>query len=168
VLCVGRIEARKNQLALIRALAGTGIRLRLVAQPVDSRRPYHRQCLREAGDAVELLPWRQPKDLRDVYRRSLVHACASWYETPGLVSLEAALCGCAVVSTVKGSAREYLLDGAHYCEPGDVASIRRAVERALSSGPARGLAERVAAEYTWEAAARRTLEGSEMALAADS
>ena len=165
VLCVGRIEPRKNQLALIRALAGSATRLRLVAQPIDSRQPYGRQCLEEAGDNVEFLPWHEPRDLCDLYRESLVHACVSWYETPGLVSLEAALCECAVVSTVKGSVREYLLDDAHYCEPGDVASIREAVERALSSGPTPGLAERVGAEYSWEAAARKTLEGYEMALA---
>ncbi len=165
VLCVGRIEPRKNQLALIRALAGTGTRLRLVGQPINSRQPYFRQCLKEAGDDVDLVPWRASRDLCDLYRESLVHACVSWYETPGLVSLEAALCECAIVSTTKGSVREYLRDDVHYCEPGDVASIREAVERALSSGPTPGLAERVRTEYSWEAAARKTLEGYEMALA---
>jgi glycosyltransferase involved in cell wall biosynthesis len=165
VLCVGRIEPRKNQLALIRALAGTETRLRLVAPPIDSHQPYRRQCIEEAGDNVEFLPWRDQRDLCELFRESLVHACVSWYETPGLVNLEAALCECAIVSTVKGSVREYLLDDVHYCEPGDVASIREAVERALSSGPTPGLAERVRTEYSWEAAARKTLEGYEMALA---
>jgi glycosyltransferase involved in cell wall biosynthesis len=72
--------------------------------------------------------------------------------------LEAALCGCAVVTTDRGSGRWYFRDDAHYCDPGDPASIRRAIEAALRSGGSEELARRVRAEFTWESAARATLE----------
>ena len=51
---------------------------------------------------VELDEFRQ--ELAEHYARAQVHALVSFRETPGLVSLEAAALGCAVVSTDRGSA----------------------------------------------------------------
>jgi glycosyltransferase involved in cell wall biosynthesis len=78
------------------------------------------------------------------------------FETTGLVSLEAALSGCNVVSTVAGYAREYLQDLVSYCEPHDVTSIRDAVLTALSSPQQTGLRQRILDNYTWEHAASAT------------
>lgn len=166
VLCVGRIEPRKNQLMLIRALRGTGAPLTLVGRAGRFSERYYRQCASEAGDDVRFLDFRSPAELSDLYGRALVHACVSWYETPGLVNLEAALCGCAVVATPGGCTREYLAEGACYCVPGSAASIRQAIEAALKCGPSAALAGRVAREFTWEEAAKRTLEGYGLAVAA--
>ncbi len=157
VLCVGRLEPRKNQLALIRAVRGMRVRLRLVGQAGHFNRPYERRCRREAGSEVEFLGHRTPAELRWLYRCSRVHASASWYETPGLASLEAAACGCSVVVGEGGCTREYFGDQAQYCRPGDVRSIRTAIEKAFVSSPGPALAERVVREFNWEAAARRTL-----------
>jgi glycosyltransferase involved in cell wall biosynthesis len=162
VLCVGRIEPRKNQLALIEALRGTGIPLTLVGQAGRFSRKYYWRC-RQAADAdVRFIDAQPPAQLCRLYHGARVHACVSWYETPGLVSLEAALCGCALVATPGGCTREYFGEVANYAQPDDPASIHDAVTQALKHGPSTALAERVAREYTWDAAAARTAEAYEL------
>lgn len=164
VLCVGRIEPRKNQLALIEALRGSRIPLTLVGQGGRFSRRYAKRCRGVAGPDVCFAGQRPLTELRELYRAARVHACVSWYETPGLASLEAALCGCNLVVTPGGCTREYFGDAAHYCEPDDPRSIRAAVEAALSTEPNPELAVRVAREFNWDAAARNTLRGYELAL----
>ncbi|MFQ5806530.1 MAG: glycosyltransferase family 1 protein, partial [Phycisphaerae bacterium] len=93
-----------------------------------------------------------------------VHACVSWYETPGLASLEAALSGCNLVVTPGGSTREYFGNQAYYCEPDNPGSIRAAVEAALAAAPDPELACRIAREFNWDAAAKNTLRGYQLAL----
>ena len=158
VLYVGRIEPRKNQLMLIRALNGTGLPLRIIGRAGHYHGAYERRCRREAGPNVEFLGWRAPHELQGWYRASGVHACPSWYETPGLASLEAASCGCSIVVTSRGSTREYFGDQAEFCEPSDARSIRSAVERALARPGSASLQRKIAGEFTWETAAQETLK----------
>lgn len=164
VLCVGRIEPRKNQLALIRALRGTGIPLTLVGQAGRFSRRYAARCRAAADGHVRFVGPQPPAGLCRFYQAARVHACPSWYETPGLVSLEAALCGCALVVTPGGCTREYFGAEAVYAQPDDPASLRAAVETALARGPAPALAARLARECTWERAAERTAEAYRLAL----
>ena len=164
MLCVGRIEPRKNQLALIRAVQGSDIQLTLVGQPGRYSRSYDRNCRTEAGANVRFVGQAGPAELRSCYTQSLVHVCPSWYETPGLVNLEAAVCGCAIVATEGGCTREYLGDHAYYCRPDDPASIRQAINEAMSGGPHEALAAKVVREYTWTAAAAKTCEAYQLAL----
>ncbi len=164
VICVGRIEPRKNQLALIEAVAGTSINLTLVGQPGRYSQSYYDRCRTEAGGNVRFAGQANAGELREWYARSLVHVCPSWYETPGLVNLEAAVCGCAVVATPGGCTREYLGNDAYYCEPDDPVSIQQAINAALEGGPRQSLADRIASEFTWSAAAARTLDAYKLAL----
>jgi glycosyltransferase involved in cell wall biosynthesis len=158
VLCVGRIEPRKNQLALIRALRDTGIPLTLVGKAGPTSAAYERQCRREAAGHMRFLSDLEAPSMAAEYRRARVHASVSWYETPGLANLEAALCGCALVATHGGCTDEYLGTHARYCQPDDVASILRAILGALEDGPSETLRQRVRTRFTWEQAAHRTLE----------
>lgn len=164
VLCVGRIEPRKNQSTLLHALGDADIPLTLVGQPGRFSERYARRCHRMAGPNVRFLEHRTPVQLRELYRAARVHACVSWYETPGLASLEAALCGCNLVVTPGGSTREYFSDQVYYAEPDNPRFIRVAVEAALAVEPEPTLAERVAREFNWDAAARSTLEAYHLAL----
>lgn len=158
VLCVGRIEPRKNQLALIRALRDTEIPLTLVGKPGPTAGAYARQCRKEGGDRVRFLEGLTPDEIAETYREARVHALVSWYETPGLASLEAALCGCSLVATEGGCTVEYLGQHARYCQPENPASIRRAVLEALEEAPSNSLRERIHTEFSWEQAARKTLD----------
>lgn len=164
VLCVGRLVPRKNQLALIRALRGIGTPVRFVGNDGSLCRGYVRRCRREAGPEVEFEGLRDKRSLRHLYQSARVHVNVSWFETPGLASLEAAACGCALVVTPGGCTREYFRDEAYYCHPEDLPSIRRAVERALAAPPSAKLAERIRYEYPWNVAAQHTRKAYELAL----
>ena len=166
VLCVGRIEPRKNQLKLIEALRGSDVQLTLVGKAGRFSERYYNECRNLAANNsnVRLIDQRSPSELARLYWSALAHACVSWYETPGLASLEAGLCGCRLVITDKGSTRDYFGGDADYCEPDSAESIRSAIENALQTPPSTSLAERIRHDYTWENAAKRTLEGYELAV----
>jgi glycosyltransferase involved in cell wall biosynthesis len=157
VLYVGRVDPHKNQLSLIKALAGTGMAVTIVGEPHPNHLQYYEACRRAGDGAASFLPSCNQTELAQLYQLAAVHAMPSWFETTGLASLEAALCGAAVVSTSRGYAREYLGDLAHYCDPADLRSIRIAVERALNAGPSKRLRGRVLTNFTWDHAATETL-----------
>ena len=164
VAYVGRIEPHKNQLGLIRELRGTGIPLLIAGPSHPHHAKYAARCRREADGFVTFHPGGGPEEVREIYRRALVHALPSWFETTGLVSLEAAACGCAVVTTDRGYVREYFGDLVAYCDPGIRGSIRNAAEAALTAGPSPDLRRVVVEKYTWKHAAQATLAGYELAL----
>jgi glycosyltransferase involved in cell wall biosynthesis len=86
-------------------------------------------------------------------------ALASWYETPGLVALEAGMSGVPLVLPARGAAPEYFGDYAFYVTPRDRRGIQRAVLMALSRGRSDALADHVRTNFSWEAAAHATVEG---------
>jgi len=83
---------------------------------------------------------------------------ASWFETPGLVALEAGMSGTPLVLPEGGCAREYFGPLAAYVRPNDLPGIRRAVLDALARGRSQTLAELVRTSFSWKAAARVTRE----------
>ncbi|MCB0320817.1 MAG: glycosyltransferase, partial [Bdellovibrionales bacterium] len=89
ILCVGRLESRKNQLMLAKALEDVEIPLVFASggftyQPdyADSVRRFRRK------GATFVLDRLSPEMLSSAYKAAKVHALPSWYELPGLVSLE--------------------------------------------------------------------------------
>ncbi|MGQ9779358.1 MAG: glycosyltransferase family 4 protein [Bacillota bacterium] len=162
VLCVGRISPRKNQLGVIHALRDTGTRVLFIGPVNDFA--YYRTCRTAAGSGMSFREAVSGRRLAALYRAARVHVLASWYETPGLASLEAAACGCRVVTTDRGTAREYFGERAWYCPPDDPDAIREAVLAALAAPCPRDLAATVRTRYTWAEAARVTKEGYEFVL----
>jgi glycosyltransferase involved in cell wall biosynthesis len=167
VLCVARIEGRKNQLNLIRALRGTGLPLFIVGKASPNCIAYEQECRREAGGNVVFVDHMSQEDLVSVYKAARVHVLPSWFETTGLSSLEAAYMGCNLVITDKGDTREYFGDEAFYCQPEDPDSIRKAVEKAYRAPFQEGLRTRIRERFTWERTAEKTLEGYRAALSGD-
>lgn len=157
VLCVARIEGRKNQLQLIRALSGAPYTVQIIGKHSPNHRAYYEACRSAAGPNIRFLDHVDHENLPSIYAASRVHALASWFETTGLCSLEAAAMGCRLVVTAKGDQREYFEGMAEFCDPEDLASIRSAVDRAWASPKAPEHAERVRTLYTWKRAAEETL-----------
>lgn len=164
VVYAGRIDPLKNQLGLIRALKGTGIPLTIVGAPHRDHDGYLERCRREADESVTFIAGIDQQELAGIYQGAAVHAMPSWFETTGLSSLEAALCGAAVVTTSRGYASEYFEDDAHYCDPADVSTIRSAVIAALEAGPSEHLRQRILDRFTWDHAAEATLTAYERVL----
>jgi glycosyltransferase involved in cell wall biosynthesis len=163
VLCVARIEDRKNQLTLIKAMYGMDVPLILIGPA--AAQPYFRLCKRAAGARVRFLGALPQSEISAAYAAAKVHALPSWFETPGLANLEAALAGCNIVTTDRGGTREYFGEMASYCDPGDRESIRLSIEQALAAPRDARLREHVASNFTWQNAAKQTLAAYESLLA---
>lgn len=164
ILCVARIEGRKNQLNLVRAVNQTPYTLALVGQPAPNHQDYYDRIRQEAGPRVHFFGQVNHQELPHYYRAAKVHILPSWMESPGLSSLEAGAMGCNLVVTDKGDTREYFGDLAIYCDPASVESIRAALEMAMQQEKNGLLQERILRNFTWEKAALETLEGYKLAL----
>ncbi|HVF10892.1 MAG TPA: glycosyltransferase family 4 protein [Abditibacteriaceae bacterium] len=157
-LYVGRFEPHKNQLGLIEAMRDSQIPVHLAGYPHPHHMAYYEACCRRATQNITILPGVPHDELPDLYNAAKIHVLPSWLETTGLVSLEAALCGCNIVTTSLGHTTEYFQDMAWYCDPADPASIRQAVEAAYHAPYRSELRERISQNFTWEHTARATLQ----------
>jgi glycosyltransferase involved in cell wall biosynthesis len=160
VLSVGRIEPRKNTLGLIRAIRPLGLPLVLIGEAPAGFQRYARECRRAGGDRVHWLGRLDHHDplLASAHAAAKVFALPSWFETPGLAALEAALAGCAVVVTPYGSTRDYFGDLVEYARPDRGMEIRRAILKCWNDGPDPRLARVIATHYLWPRVAQLTAE----------
>lgn len=158
ILCVARIEGRKAQLNLVRAMKDLPYKLIIIGGPAPNHINYYKKVKKEAGDNVIFLGHIPHEKLPKYYRMAKVHALISWMETPGLSSLEAATMKCNIVVTRKGDTEEYFRDYAFYCEPDDVNSIRQAIIRAYKAPFNEKFKQYILENYTWEKTALKTLE----------
>ena len=101
--------------------------------------------------------------LTSCFEAAAVHALPSWFELPGLVSLEAAGLGTPCVVTDYGTIRDYLGESAFYCNPGQTLSIRAAVDQALKVGRANSAKPDVS-QFTWANSAKKMVEIYEKAI----
>jgi glycosyltransferase involved in cell wall biosynthesis len=160
VLSVGRIEPRKNTLGLILATRRLRLPLVHIGEPAPGRRDYARECRRAGEGFVSWLGRLEHDDplLASAYAAAPVFAMPSWFETPGLAALEAALAGCAIAITPFGSTRDYFGGLAAYARPHRPEEIRRALRSCWDHGPDPRLAPWVATHYLWPNVAQITAE----------
>ncbi len=164
ILCAARIEGRKSTLNLVRAVKNSPYKLVLVGKESANQKQYVEQVHKEAGDNVYFLGMMPHEKLRELYKKAKVHALVSWMETPGLSSLEAAVMGCNIVVTKKGDTQSYFGNHAFYCEPDDVASIRRAIDAAYNAETNTALKDIILQKYTWDMTAEETIKGYKKAI----
>lgn len=167
ILMVGRIEPRKNQLRVIQSLAGTDTKLLLVGH-FNHHHPEYVWRVKTAIkknaniEHIEAIPYER---MGSVFAAASCHVMASFFETTGLVNLEACLAGCSVVSTTKGFGSEYLQDYAIYVDPDDIGSIKKGIMKALVSPFNEDFKKHILVNYTWENVAKLTLKAYEEVLA---
>lgn len=138
VLSIGRLEPRKNQLALILAMRELDIPLVLVGH---STHPEYRRLIemhRWSGltiinrlDAGSPLLWSALAGAR-------VFALPSWAEGGPLAALEAASAGCDLVLADGKGEREYFGNWATYVDPADPLALREALRLALNNTKSEG------------------------------
>ncbi|HNX68433.1 MAG TPA: glycosyltransferase [Candidatus Omnitrophota bacterium] len=166
ILCVGRIEPRKNQLGMVRALNGSALDLVLIGDPVKAYPDYYKACRDAAGPNIHFVGG-LPHDselLRSAYAACNVFLLASWLETPGLAALEAGLAGAKVVITREGATQEYFSDYADYVNPADPHDIRRKVEAAFSRPRSTSLRTHIRENFLWHQVAKKNLESYRLLL----
>lgn len=166
LVCIGRIDIRKNQMNLIRALEGSDYKIVFVGKKSPGHKEYADEVV-SAIDSNSNMKWIEQIPNEDVYKLCKVckvSVLPSWFETPGLVSLEAAAMGCNIVVSPEGTTRDYFGQSAFYCDVNDPASIRAAIDAAYAAPRDEKFGTKVLSEFTWARAAEKTLEGYEMAI----
>ncbi|SFF06670.1 Glycosyltransferase involved in cell wall bisynthesis [Chitinophaga sp. CF118] len=158
VICVARIEPSKNQLNIIRALKEVDIPLTIVGDAAPNHHAYYNECRENAYDKVTFINYQDQETIATLYNKHKTHILASWFETTGLSSLEAAACGCTLVISDKGDTREYFSDNVEYCDPGDLQSIRTAVQYALKAPANNSFTDKIVLQNNWTETAIKTLE----------
>jgi glycosyltransferase involved in cell wall biosynthesis len=162
VLCCAVVQVRKNQRQLILAANDLSIPLVLVGSE-ESR--YGALCREIAGSTVHFAGELSGAMLQSAFAAARTHALVSFYETPGLASLEAAISGNTIVASDRGSPREYFGDDAFYCDPVDLQSIKDALLRGYEATPNPKLRDRVLRDFNWRKTAKATIRGYERAIA---
>lgn len=168
ILLVGRIEPRKNQLNVIRALKGIGRPTVIIGDCVPGYETYESACRQEADRDIHFLgglPHGSPL-LASAYAACDTFVLGTWLETPGLAALEAALAGAKVVITVEGATREYFKNFVRYVPPSDPRAIREAVQKSLASAKGPALSIHVKENYSWANTAKLTLSAYRKVLSA--
>ncbi|KGP75871.1 glycosyltransferase [Desulfosporosinus sp. Tol-M] len=153
ILCAARISARKNQHWLARISHELGVPLVLLG-PVNDQKYF--ESVTSFSNVIHIGTL-QGELLASAYSAATTHALPSWFETPGLSSIEAGACGSVVISTDQGSPHEYFRDMALYVHPMDDASLRTALEQSFKASP-RPLMQHIRDHYPWSKVARMTLE----------
>lgn len=159
VLCVARIEGRKNQLNVVRACKDLPYTLVFVGKAGTNSQKYYAQCKAEANNRTYFTGPIPHEQLPQLYKLAKVHVLASWMETPGLSSLEAGIMRTNIVATKKGDPEDYFKEFAYYCEPDDLQSIHDAIKNAYEQPYNEGLYKRIMENYKWENTAEQTLQG---------
>ena len=146
-LAVGTLEPRKNLARAVLAAERAGVELRVVGPQGWG------------GVDIDTVGFVQDDELARLYRGAQCLVYPSLYEGFGLPVLEAMACGIPVVTSATGATAEVAGDAAVLVDPLDVeaiaAGIREAIER-RDELRAAGL-ER-ASQFTWENAARQTVD----------
>ncbi|HEY8491390.1 MAG TPA: glycosyltransferase family 1 protein [Dehalococcoidia bacterium] len=168
LLHVGRLDPGKNLRVLLLVLAalrdaGLPHHLVLAGPPGWKNAGFYRLLSElELGDRVKALGYVPDEAMPALYSGADLFVFPSLYEGFGLPPLEAMACGTPVVASSRSAMPEVLGDAALLVEPQDVGAVTAAVRRVLEDEALRArLREaglRRAAGYSWESAARATME----------
>jgi glycosyltransferase involved in cell wall biosynthesis len=166
ILFVGRIEPRKNQLTFVRAMQDTKQTIVFLGGALPDYEAYYAQCKKEASPNMYFLDAVGHNDplLASAYAACNTFVLPSWFETPGLSALEAAMAGAKVVITDGGCTSEYFGDRVHYVQPHDQRDIRRVTLEVFDQAKDNRLKEYVRREYSWTRVAEKTSEGYRVAM----
>jgi glycosyltransferase involved in cell wall biosynthesis len=154
VLCVARIESRKNQIMLAHALRDTNLPLVLVGHAANAA--YRELLERHRTPNIHVLDRLPPNSalLASAFAAARVAVLPSWAEGAPLAALEAGASGASLVLSDESGESEYFGDFARYCDPGDPSSIRRAVLEAYETRRDGAAVEAqkafIAETYSWD------------------
>lgn len=164
IVCVGRIEPRKNNLNVIAAVKelrkelNKDIKLVFVGKKSNKHAEFTKLFDMEIkeNDWIIFKDYLSYSSMPSVYKFAKVCVSASWFETTGLTLLESLFMGTNAVST-SPRAKEILGDLCSYCEPNDIKSISKALLNEYQK-PRPKVPENFRKEYSWKNTALKTLE----------
>lgn len=166
MLCVGAKRPHKNQEVLVRALAEIDDAVLVLAGHAE---PYEQQ-LRElaltngVADRVRFIGFVPDGELEALWSLASCAALPTLGEGFGLPLIEALDRGVAIAASDIPVLREVGGDLPYWFDPHDPVDAARAVLQAMASEDTSALGPAHAARFTWQAAARGTMEAYEHAL----
>jgi glycosyltransferase involved in cell wall biosynthesis len=158
-LHVGRfIDPRKNVFRLVEAIGPTGIPLVIAGSAPPGATLDRLKSLAAKHPQIRILGEQERTMLNSLYAGCRVFCLPSLHEGTGLVALEAAAYGAAVVITRNGGPPDYFGDMAEYVDPLNVIAIREAIARAWAASPTERLRRHVIDNLSWDRSARSLVE----------
>lgn len=162
-VCVaGRIEARKNQIAILEALESLGLTGLFIGGENANHKGYCSRFREKIAHSRSRYAGSMTQE--EVYAamaRARVHVAASWFEVSSNVDIEAYVLGCRTVASQCGGTGELLGKDAYYVDPGSPASLREQIAAALESSR-RGITNLIDLQsgtmQTWEQVSRQLFE----------
>lgn len=161
VISVGRIEPRKNQLNLIKALEETEIGVIFVGAKNEKHKKYCSEFLDKIDNDKFIYLGRVNHDtMMSLYNKVELSVLPSWFEVTSLVDLEAYLSGLKIVTTKYSYINDFLGDNVSYCSPEEINSIRDCIIYQLNKGELNkaNIKEDIE-KYTWENTAKLVYDG---------
>lgn len=163
VLQVGRFDANKNQLNVIRALKGTGVNVVFIGGAEKSSSCYYDECVKEAEgfDNFHFLGWIDSKSevLDSAYSHADTVILASHFETFGLTAIEGASKGAKVIFSNKLPIHDYPEFRDCLCfNPSNVTEIKEAIIKSLTLPHPENLQERVINGFSWKSVIDKHIE----------
>lgn len=161
ILFVGQASSpRKNVQKLLKI--ASEINKPVVIIGSFSNNAYGQECisLGEKAKNVTLIDTIDHEDelLASAYAACEVFVLPSYYETPGIAAMEAALTGSKIVVTKYGGTKDYFGDFAEYLDPQSESSLLKAIQKALNQKPSDQLKEHILSNYSWEKVAELTVQ----------
>lgn len=137
IVCAGRIEPRKNQCRIISGFKRLN-QEELTIQFYGAINTAHSKYVAEFRQMLVpgAIEYKGLLDQGELYKRFATAEAvvlASYFETTGLVALEALACGAKIIVSDTPYTREYFRDYAFYCDPYSEESIFSAFQQALSA-----------------------------------
>lgn len=159
VLCVGRIEPRKNQAMLAEAARRLQKKVVFIGHEGD---PDYANVVKEvAGEYGLFIPRIDPSSplLRSAFKGAAAFSLPSWSEGAPLAALEAAACGTPMVLSDRSSEPAYFGNLASYVNPADIDGLCDGLLNATRlPNDGQKLRDHVIEKYSWDKHAQATAD----------
>lgn len=161
VLCVGKIEPRKNQLLLAEAIKKTNLKCVFLGSAMLTDVSYYQKFKNLIKDDSRFLHIEYIEHnselMSSLYANCKVHVLLGTSETPGLVNLEAGSYGANLIVWDCPPVREYLKDFATYINRNNISSLPSILENLIKIPRNYELSRFIIENYTWSNVAAKTL-----------
>lgn len=162
ILCVGKIEPRKNQLLLAKLLSNTDYQVVFIGDKMLDDINYFlefQKVVQLSSNIHHFTSFPQNSNLfKSAYKSAKVHVLLGENETPGLVSIEAAVGGCNIVVHDCKPVREYFGNSAFYCNIRNNKSILDAIDLAFKCENDNEFSLHLSNAYNWDKVALDYIE----------
>lgn len=165
ILCVGRIEPRKNQLLL--AIAARELDLPVIFIGHEGNANYAKLVREAAGENAKFVSRIDPSDdaLASAFAGARIFCLPSWSEGAPLAALEAAAAGSNLVLSSLSSEPEYFSEFARFAHPADLDGLKSMLQEAwdapMTAAKRKKQITSVAKRFNWNSYAENTLSAYE-------